>query len=199
MRRGAAAAAVAFGLGAAVANGQEAAPATAAGAAAREKARLCEKLNLEDGVAACRAALALGIAPDRRAGVRELLARHLVALERWGDLAEELREQIRLKPDDARAWERLGVVLLYGVDSRPEALAALEEAARLAPDDAGIRLNLGLALQAAGRPQEAVGAFEQARRDDPSIFDERPAAQAALEAARRGERWPPAGSAEERP
>jgi hypothetical protein len=43
-------------------------------AAAREQARLCERLPGASGAAACRQALALGIAPPRRAAVREQLA-----------------------------------------------------------------------------------------------------------------------------
>ena len=59
-------------------------------AAAREQARLCERENLEAGAAACREALRLGIGPARRGPVREMLARHLVALERWNELADIL-------------------------------------------------------------------------------------------------------------
>ncbi len=47
--------------------------------AAREQARLCERLNREPGVAACRAALGLGIGRDRQGPVREILAKHLAA------------------------------------------------------------------------------------------------------------------------
>jgi tetratricopeptide (TPR) repeat protein len=172
---------------AATAEERAAAPDTAA---ARQQARLCERKSLEEGLAACRAALALGIAPSRRAAVRELLARHLVALERWGDLADHLREDVRLRPLDPAVWQRLGFVLLLAVDATPEALAAFEEAVRLAPADATSRLGMALALQATGRPEEAKGAFEEALRLDPEVFEDRPAARAAFEAARRDEPWP---------
>jgi tetratricopeptide (TPR) repeat protein len=159
-------------------------------AAAREQARLCERKNLEEGATACREALALGIGPARRGPVREMLARHLVALERWDELAELLREDVRLDPKSAARWQRLGLTLLFALDEPAEATGALEEAVKLAPADAPARLGLALALHAAGRATEAVGALEEALRLDPAALDGRPAARAALEAARRGEPWP---------
>jgi tetratricopeptide (TPR) repeat protein len=158
--------------------------------AAREQARLCERLNLEEGITACRAALALGIGPGRRGPVREILAKHLVGLERWDELAELLRENVRLEPDNAAAWQRLGLVLLFALGEPEEAVSALGEATRLAPSDASARLGLGLALHAGGQGEEAVEAIEAALRIDPAALDGRPAARALLEAARRGEAWP---------
>jgi tetratricopeptide (TPR) repeat protein len=158
--------------------------------AAREQARLCERLNLEEGVAACRAALALGIGPDRRGPIRQKLARHLVALERWDELAELLRENVRLEPDNADAWQRLGLVLLFALDEPEEAIGALQEATRRAPTDSSAWIGLGLALHAGGRGKEAAEAIEAAARLDPAALDGRPAARAVLEAARRGEAWP---------
>ena len=159
-------------------------------AAAREQARLCERKNLEEGVAACRAALALGIGPERRGPVREMLAKHLVALEKWDELAELLREGVRLDPNSAAAWHRLGLTLLFALAEPAEATGALEEAVRLAPRDAPARVGLALALHATGRTKEAAAAFEEALRIDPAVLDGRPAARAAMEAAGRGEPWP---------
>jgi tetratricopeptide (TPR) repeat protein len=188
VKRGAAV--LAFLLAATGVRAQESRPPAGETAAAREQARLCERESDVKGLAACHAALALGIGPARRDAVRELLARHLVSLEKWGELAEHRREDVRLKPRDPAVWQRLGFVLLFAVDATPEALAALEEAVRLGPGDATSRLGLALALQAAGRPEEARGQFEEARRLDPTVFDERPAAQAAFSAAQHAERWP---------
>ena len=191
-RKPAAGIALALALAAAGAAAAVPPPATARGEtpAAREQARLCERENLEAGAAACRAALALGIGPARRGPVRERLARHLVALERWDELAEILRENVRLDPKSAAAWQRLGLTLLFALDASAEATGALGEAVRLAPTDAAARLGLALALQAAGRSKEAAAAFDEALRLDPAVLEGRPAARAALEAARRGERWP---------
>lgn len=187
---GLAASALLLAAAGAAAQGAPAEPPRGETPAAREQARLCEVENGDAGLAACRAALALGIGPERRGAVRDLIAKHLVALERWDELAAFLREQVRLSPDDPATWQRLGTVLLLAQDAVPEALAALEEAARLAPKDGPIHLALALALQAAGRPTEAAGVFEEAEKMDPNVFEGRPASRAAFEAARRGERWP---------
>jgi tetratricopeptide (TPR) repeat protein len=159
-------------------------------AAAREQARLCERLSGEEAVAACRSALALGIGPARRGPVRELLARQLVALERWDEFAELFRDAVRQDPADAVAWQRLGAALLFALDAPAEALGALQEAVRLAPRDTAARVSLGLALAANGRPPEAAAALEEALRLDASALDGRPAARAVLEAARQGRAWP---------
>jgi tetratricopeptide (TPR) repeat protein len=158
--------------------------------AAREQARLCERLDEESGIEACRAALALGLGPVRREAVREILAHHLVDLERWSELAEHYREGVRLDPEDADVWFRLGSILLFALNEKAEALAALEEAARLDPADASTRSVLAIALHALGRYQEAAGSFDEALRLDPKVLEGRPAAQALREAAQRGEPWP---------
>jgi tetratricopeptide (TPR) repeat protein len=167
------------------------APASAAETAeAREQARLCERRVLAPGVEACRAALALGIGPQRRAAIREQLARQLVALEDWDALAELYREGVRLEPLSGIAWQRLGLTLLFALAQPAEAVSALDEAVKLAPQDAEARLGLAQALVAAGRTGEAAAAFEAALRLDPAALEGRPAARAALEAARRGAAWP---------
>jgi tetratricopeptide (TPR) repeat protein len=126
----------------------------------------------------------------RRGPLREVLAGHLVALERWDELAELLRENVRIDPRNAAAWRRLGLTLLFALGEAAEATGALEEAVRLAPADASARLALALALHATGRWREAAAEFEEALRLDPAVLDGRPAARIALEAARRGEPWP---------
>lgn len=159
-------------------------------AAAREQARLCERLNFAAGAEACRAALALGIAPERRAALRAQLARHLVALEDWDALADHLRDEVRLQPQIALGWQRLGLTLLFGLQQAKEAVIALDEAVRLAPADAETRVGLAQGLAAAGRIGESVAAFEAALSLDPTVLDARPAARATLEAARAGASWP---------
>jgi tetratricopeptide (TPR) repeat protein len=157
---------------------------------ARAQARLCERLDEEAGIAACRAALAAGIGPGRRTAVREILANHLVDLERWTELGEHYREDIRLDPEDADAWFRLGSTLLFALDDRAEALAALEEAARLDPENGVTRSVKAIALHVLGRHEEATAAFDAAAHLDPGVLEGRPAAQAMRAASRRGEPWP---------
>lgn len=157
---------------------------------AREQARLCERLDDEEGVLACRRALALGLDPERRGPVRDILAGHLVDLERWADLADHYREDVRLAPEVAEGWTRLGSTLLFALNERAEALAALEVAAGLDSGDASVRVLLAIARHALGRYDEATSAFEEALRLDPAVLDGRPVARAVREAARRGEPWP---------
>ena len=159
-------------------------------AEAREQARLCERSSGAAGVEACRAALALGVAPERRPALREQLARQLVALEDWEALAELYREGVRLEPRSAAAWRRLGLTLLFALSQPNEAVSALEQAVAFAPESAEARLGLAEALSAARRPAEAAQAFDVALRLDARCLDGRPAARAAFAAARRGEPWP---------
>ena len=175
-----------------VATGLAAAPTPAAEETpqAREQARLCERLDEDAGLEACRAALELGLGPERRNAVREVLAKHLVDLERWSELADHYREDVRLEPEAAEAWVRLGSALLFALNEKAEALAALEEAARLDPFDASSWALLALARHALGRYQESVAAFDEALLLDATVLDGRPAAQAVRAAARRGEPWP---------
>ncbi len=165
-------------------------PARAESTAGREQARLCERLSGMESVEACRSAFALGLPPARRAAIRALLARRRAALERWDELAELYREDVRLDPDDAAAWERLGTTLLYALGLPAEAIGALEQAVRLSPDDAVTRVTLAVALATAHRLPEATAAFEAALQVDSHVLDGRPAARDLYEAARQGRPWP---------
>lgn len=158
--------------------------------AARDEARRCEQLTGEEGLLACRQALSLGLAPERVGPVRELLARRLVATERWEELAAHFAEDARLHPESADARFRLGSTLLFALGRVSESLGPLAEAVRLDPTSADRQVAYALALSAAGRPREALLAFEDALRLDPDTLSGRPAAAAVQEAARRGEGWP---------
>jgi tetratricopeptide (TPR) repeat protein len=181
---------LALGLALAVGPAAARGPSQGETAEAREQARLCERLSREEGVAACRAALELGIGKQRRGPVREMLARHLVALERWDELAELHRESVQAEPTNALAWQRLGLTLLFALEEPVAAAGALEEAVRLDPADAPARVGLALALHACGRREESAAAFEEALRLDPAALEGRPAARAVHESVRRGEPWP---------
>jgi tetratricopeptide (TPR) repeat protein len=76
---------------------------------------------------------------------RELLMRaHALHSERRiDDAIDALREAISIKPDYVDAWSFLGNTLVTRKLAFEEGLAALERAADLAPDDAGIVYGLG--------------------------------------------------------
>jgi tetratricopeptide (TPR) repeat protein len=158
--------------------------------AAREQARLCEKLTGQESLAACRRATTLGLGPERLWPVRQIVARRLASLERWADLAEHLRGDVALRPEDAMVRLRLGSALLFALGRPADALVELAEAVRLAPDSATARGVLAVAQGQSGRPQEAALEFEAALRMDEHLLDHRPAMRAAYEAARIGQAWP---------
>jgi tetratricopeptide (TPR) repeat protein len=158
---------------------------------ARDKARNCEVLDDPAAAAAqCREALALGLEPRREKAVRQLLARRLVTLGAYGELAQLLGEDVKAAPEDAATRNRLGAVLLLGLDRPAEALPHLEEAARLRPEVVAYRIDLGLCLAATGRETEALAALDEARRQDESALALRPAASALHAALKAGKSWP---------
>jgi tetratricopeptide (TPR) repeat protein len=155
-----------------------------------ELTQACVEGEDEEGVAACRRAIDHGMTPSRTAVLYQLLALKLASLERWGEVAEAYRALGELRPDDAETQLRLARVLLYGLDEPAEAADAAREAARLDPAHAEAFALLGAALNELDRHTEAVAAFEEALRLEPAFLDERPAARAVYQAARRGESWP---------
>ena len=158
--------------------------------AAREQARLCLSEPEDAGIAACRRSLEMGLEPARAAVVNGVLATKLAARERWEEAAAALEAWCRLDTADAEPRRRRADVLLFGLGRSEEAAASLEEAAHLAPDDAPTLGALGVALAAAGRYPEAVGAFDAAQRLDEAFLELRPGARAVAEAARQQKPWP---------
>jgi tetratricopeptide (TPR) repeat protein len=76
-----------------------------------------------------------------------------------------LEARLVINPENAEDRSELGELLLE--DGRPaEAAEQLVEAARKAPESAGIQFLLGLAHLRAGRPARAVPAFDAATRLD---------------------------------
>jgi tetratricopeptide (TPR) repeat protein len=155
-----------------------------------EVVRQCLDLAGEDGVVACQRALAGPLPAAQAASLRRVLAVKLAGLRRWEEAVEVYRGAVRARHCDVDAQERLGHALLHLVGRPEEAIGPLQEAIRLRPDGASAHAELGIALAALGRANEAVAAFERAARLDPGYFESRPAAQATFDAARRGQRWP---------
>ena len=158
--------------------------------AAVVQARLCTKATGEASIAPCRKALELGLPVTRQPAIESLLAARLSSLERWDEVVDVYRGAVSRRPTDGEARIRLGAALLHMQDRAADAEPELREAARLRPDDPEAQVLLGDALARLGRLADAVAAFEQALRRDPKVLDQRPAARAAYEAARRGEKWP---------
>jgi tetratricopeptide (TPR) repeat protein len=158
--------------------------------AAKERFRRCFDTDGEAGIAACRAALGTGLGEAHEGLVSQVLAQKLAELSRWEDVVEVDRGALRSNPQDIGAHLRLGEALLYGLNRPKEAAEVLREAARSRPNDARAFGLLGSALSALGQHAEAVAAFEEASRLDPSYFAARPASQLVFDAARRGESWP---------
>lgn len=167
-----------------------AAPAAAETAGAREQLRLCTSLPGEAAIGPCQRALALGLTPAHTRTALSALARRLAAVERWDEVVEAYRRLVALAPEDPEWRLRLGRAQLLGQNDPGAALAALDACLALAPL-AEAHAWRGLALNALGRFSESVEAFEATSRLDPTFFDSRPAAAQALEASRRGVRWPP--------
>ena len=159
-------------------------------AAAREQARLCEKLTGEESLAACHHALDLGLGAERLGPVRQIVARRLASLGRWEDLASHFRVDAVLQPLDGEVRLRLGSTLLFALGRPEEAVGELTEAVRLTPDSALAWAALASAQGASGHPKDAAEGFAAALRLDEHLLDDRPAMRAAFEAAQRGEPWP---------
>ena len=158
--------------------------------AAVVQARLCARGTGEASLAPCRKALELGLPVARQPAIEATLAARLSSLEKWDEVVEVYRGAVSRRPADGEARLRLGAVLLHMQDRAAEAEPELREAVRLRPDDGEAAVLLGDALARLGRAAEAVAAFEQGLRVDPKVLDQRPAARAAYDAARRGEKWP---------
>ena len=168
-------------------------------AEARAQARECLERSGERAVAACGRALERGLTPARAALVRRTLAAKLALLGRADEAVAVYRQAAQAEPDHADAHFRLGQALFALTGDAAAALAPLQRARELGPEEPRVHATLGQALAALGRSEEAVAAFETALRLDPAYLEHRPGARAAYEAARRGERWPPAEPARPTP
>ena len=91
-----------------------------------------------------------------------------------GGLAEEalpqLREGVRLRPEDGGTYNNLGFCLIK-VGRPEEAIQQIARAIELSHESVEAENNMGLALVAAGRTEEAVGHFRQALEYKPAYAD----------------------------
>lgn len=102
------------------------------------------------------------------------------ALSLMGDLLFDKRDlagaldcfvaSVRLRPDDGRLWNNIAITQL-GLGHFEEAEAAARRARTLEPESAIAWLNLGRALAARTRRDEALGAVQESLRLDPVNSD----------------------------
>ncbi len=83
----------------------------------------------------------------------------------------DLRTALRQDPDDPRALNALGFHLADRTRRYPEALALIQRAAALNPDDAGVADSMGWVLYRLGRRAEALSRLQDAYRrvKDPGV------------------------------
>jgi len=176
--------------GARDARGQGAEARRAAGDPSVESRRRCFAAEKEEAVQACTAALQSGLGAHASGVVRQVLLATFVELSRLPEAVALVRAAALAAPADASAQLELGAALLHFADAADDALAPLQAAVQLRPGEARAYGELGLALHRLGQYPEAVAAFGEAERLDPGYFDDRPAAAAIYESAKRGQPWP---------
>jgi tetratricopeptide (TPR) repeat protein/serine/threonine protein kinase len=97
-----------------------------------------------------------------------------LALNQHNKVAEaehELREAIRIQPNLAVLYVNLGALLCDRKHDYVAAITAFQEALRLAPDEPRAHFNLGNALAAQGKVEEAEAAYRKAITLQPSWPD----------------------------
>jgi len=104
----------------------------------------------------------------------ELIYSRSLVLERSGKLPaaeKDLRQLLEQNPDDARALNGLGYMLLVNTSRLDEAARLIRRAHELEPDDAAIIDSLGWAEFKRGRKQEALKYLQQAydKFPDPEV------------------------------
>lgn len=144
-----------------------------AATARAELAQLLARLGRHDE-ALTEFRLALELTP-RDPDLRLQLAESLRVMQRPDDALRELETIAELAPNHPRLWFDVGVIWLERDPS--QAIAALERAAQLSPQTAGVHYRLGLARERTGDAAGAAVAFRQALRLRPKW----PEAKAALQ------------------
>lgn len=98
-------------------------------------------------------------ADPEAADVRELLAERYRAAEQWDALAELLSAES--PPATLAALREAAEVLVHRLDDPSRAVAVLERAAALAPDDRGVRTCLAEALRSGGQLEAARAILDE--------------------------------------
>jgi tetratricopeptide (TPR) repeat protein len=133
--------------------------------------RVLASVDPSAAIAALRTATQLApTSADAHLDLATLLSRQPEGLR---DAAAEYRAALALRPDMFDASYNLGTLLLDIPGEADAAVAALTNAVSLKPDDPRARTNLGIALEDAGRTQEAIAQLELAVRIAPDLTEPR--------------------------
>ncbi len=108
--------------------------------------------------------------PDDLASL-DALGTALSASDRFDEAIAVYREAVRSRPKDAMMHNRLGVLLFDRKHDAAGAIAAFRESARLQPGLAEAHFNLGNALKADGRLNEALVESREAARLKPDYAE----------------------------
>jgi len=102
--------------------------------------------------------------PEDEALAQRRMAGALDRLGRFAQAEVHYKKALKLSPKDAKIWNDAGYS--YYLQGRwADSERALRTATKLAPDDERIRINLGLTLAAAQKPDEALPLLSQANGD----------------------------------
>jgi len=101
-----------------------------------------------------------------QADVTALIA--LYDAQGFAEVESQANHLLRQFPDAALVWKLLGAALQM---QHKDALSALQNAARLLPNDAELHNSLGMALQERGQLEAALDCYRNARRMDPRFFE----------------------------
>ncbi len=142
--------------------------------AAREVLQIARQQGLQGAEVDALAVRLAGCAPVKRGGKpspKEDEA--LVALfnqGRMAEVAQQARTMTEHYPQHGFGWRALGTALKQ-LGQAEEAIAALQQAAKLSPKEADVHSNLGVALHDAGRWQEAENSYRRALKLKPEYAD----------------------------
>jgi len=101
--------------------------------------------------------------------VRAMLGTTYRELGLYGEAEVEYQTACKLDPRQAEAHEGLGILADLRGDKGDAALASLQKAIELQPENAAFYNNLGFAYYQRGRFADAEAAFHEALRRDPSM------------------------------
>lgn len=111
-------------------------------------------------------ALELGVNPDREADLHKTLARSHFRLKQYKQAAENYKQAVRFKPDDADSFYFLGESLIE-VEQHAEAVNAFKSCLSLKPNYPDANFELGRAYLSASEFAEAAAVFRKEVRLNP--------------------------------